>query len=92
VQNGTLNQKWIDVDQILVLTHVHQDMFWHWMVSEMYRMLPLYHYMLAHPDIYIHINGGDYFIPKYVEMLGIDRYASPHSTSRPSFVSISRAL
>lgn len=71
--NGTMKQKWRDVEQVLVLTHVHQDMFWHWMVSEAYRMLPLYHYLLAHPDIYIHINGGQSFIQKYSEMYGFPK-------------------
>lgn len=73
-----MKQKWRDVEQVLVLTHVHQDMFWHWMVSEAYRMLPLYHYLLAHPDIYIHINGGQSFIQKYSEMYGFPKYVAPH--------------
>ncbi len=78
-----MKQKWRDVEQVLVLSHVHQDMFWHWMVSEAYRMLPLYHYLLAHPDIYIHINGGQPFIQKYSEMYGFPKYVAPPTHTSP---------
>lgn len=79
VEGNDAKQKWRDVDQVVVLTHTHQNMFWHWMVSEAYRLLLVYRFLLENPDIYIHIWGGAPLIQKWHDIFGIDKYALPLS-------------
>lgn len=73
MEGHVTKQKWIDVKEIMVLTHEHQNMFWHWLVSEVYRILLVYRFLLANPDIYIHVWGGEVQVEKYRRFFGLDR-------------------
>jgi hypothetical protein len=49
----------MSVKEVVVLTHVHQYMFWHWMVDELYRIANLVPYLQANPDVYLHMGLGN---------------------------------
>jgi hypothetical protein len=67
------------VKEVVVISHTHQGMFWHLMVSEFFRIFTMLPYIQANEDVYIHL-GWPYphvlmdslykfiNIPKYVTM------------------------
>ncbi len=43
--------------EILVVSHLHQDMFWHWSISQFFRMFPAVEFLRQNPDIPLHLSG-----------------------------------
>jgi hypothetical protein len=65
------------VKEVLVITHHHQEMFWHWLVNEAYRLFVALPYLQANPDIFIHISGGPSYAQRYERMFNIPRCVAP---------------
>ncbi|ELR21725.1 uncharacterized protein ACA1_384600 [Acanthamoeba castellanii str. Neff] len=47
--------EWKKVKEVVVISHTHQVMFWHMMVSEYFRLSTLLPYVQANEHIYIHL-------------------------------------
>lgn len=43
--------------EVVVISHLHQGMPWHALVSEFYRIFALLPYVQAHQDILVHVTG-----------------------------------
>jgi hypothetical protein len=62
------------VKEVLVIMHHHQEMFWHWMMSEVYRLFVILPFIQANREIYVHIAGGPAYALRYEAMFGIPRF------------------
>ncbi len=62
------------VKEIMVISHLHHNMYWHQMVSEFYRIFPVLPYLWAHRDIKVHVGepfGVPDLTPELMAMVGI---------------------
>jgi hypothetical protein len=74
-QTKPLIVQWVPVREVVVIAHVHQNMFWHWVVSELYRIFLLVPYLQANPDVYVHMSMGNKVLElDFLRMLNISTY------------------
>lgn len=64
---------WLEVKEVLVITHSHHSRGWHWLIGEAYRMLVMLPYLQAHPDIFIHISDAPMWAEQYEYLFDIPR-------------------
>jgi hypothetical protein len=70
--------EWRKVKEVVVLSHTHQGMFWHLMVSEFFRIFTMLPYIQANEDVYIHL-GWAYphvLMDSLYEFVNIPKYAT----------------
>lgn len=70
--------EWKKVKEVVVISHTHQVMFWHMMVSEYFRLSTLLPYVQANEHIYIHL-GWQFpnpLIKSLYAFLNISEYVS----------------
>ena len=77
-QTKPLIVRWVPVREVVVIAHVHQNMFWHWVVSEFYRIFLLVPYLQANPDVYVQMGVGNKVLElAFLRMLNISAYGAP---------------
>jgi hypothetical protein len=73
--------KLVEVREVVVIYHIHHEMFYHMVQDQFYRLLALVPYLRQHPDIHIFLYGrsdwADSFSNRFFQLCGISKYTAP---------------